>query len=119
MVLTWQEDFYSDLGWTTLQERSDSEHYSQFLLLLLLNLTIKGGGCFPPISRAKQSTPPTVDNNGGDRPTQLLSTCFSQLRVWLERVYHLRICPFCMKRSGDLEIFCLVAVVAGLNAIFA
>ena len=45
------------------------------------------------------------DNNGGDRPTQLLSTCFSQLRVWLERVYLLRICPFCMKRSGDLEIF--------------
>ena len=26
-------------------------------------------------------------NNGGDRPTQLLSTCLSQLRVWLERVY--------------------------------
>ena len=23
------------------------------------------------------------DNNGGDRLTQLLSTCFSQLRVWL------------------------------------
>ena len=45
------------------------------------------------------------DNNGGDRPTQLLSTCFSQLRVWLERVCMLRICPFCMKRSGDLEIF--------------
>ena len=45
------------------------------------------------------------DNNGGDRPTQLLSTCFSQLRVWLERVYLLRICPFCMKRSGDLEKF--------------
>ena len=53
-------------------------------------------------------------------PTQLLSTCFSQLRVWLERVYLLRICPFCMKRSGDLEIFRQVAVVAGLlNAIFA
>ena len=58
-------------------------------------------------------------NNGDDRPTQLLSTCFSQLRVWLERVYLLRICPFCMKLSGDLEIFRLVAVVAGLNAIFA
>ena len=32
------------------------------------------------------------DNNGGDKPTQLLSTCFSQLRVWLERVCLLRIC---------------------------
>ena len=30
-----------------------------------------------------------------------------------------RICPFCTKRSGDLEIFRYVAVVAGLNAIFA
>ena len=44
-----------------------------------------------------------IDNNGGDRPTQLLSTCFSQLRVWLERVC----------------LFFKVAVVAGLNAIFA
>ena len=43
--------------------------------------------------------------NGDDRPTQLLSTCFSQLRVWLERVCLLRICPFCTKRLGDLEIF--------------
>ena len=25
------------------------------------------------------------DNNGGDKPTHFLSTCFSQLRVWLER----------------------------------
>ena len=32
------------------------------------------------------------DNNGSDKPTQLLSTCFSQLRVWLERVCLLRIC---------------------------
>ena len=32
------------------------------------------------------------DNNGGDKPTQLLSTYFSQLRVWLERVCLLRIC---------------------------
>jgi len=37
------------------------------------------------------------DNNGVDRPTQLLSTCFCQLRVWLERVCLLRICPLCMK----------------------
>ena len=43
-------------------------------------------------------------NSGGDRPTQLLSTCFSLLRVWLERVCLLRIYPFCTKRSGDLEI---------------
>ena len=45
------------------------------------------------------------DNNGGDRPTQLLSMFVSQLRVWLERVCLLRICPFCTKQSGDLEIF--------------
>ena len=32
------------------------------------------------------------DNNRGDKPTQLLSTCFSQLRVCLERVCLLRIC---------------------------
>ena len=57
------------------------------------------------------------DNNGGDRPTQLLSMCFSRLRVWLERVCLLRISPFCTKRSGDLEIFRCVAVVAGLNAV--
>ena len=62
---------------------------------------------------------PLSDNKGGDRPTQLLSKCFSQLRVWFERVCLLRICPFCTKRSGDLEIFRYVAVVAGLNAIFA
>ena len=59
---------------------------------------------------------PLSDNKGGDRPTQLLSTCFSHLRVWLERVCLLSICT---KRSGDLEIFRYVAVVAGLNAIFA
>ena len=60
-----------------------------------------------------------ITYKGGDRPTQLLSTCFSQLRVWLERVCHLRICPFFTKRSGDLDIFRYVAVVVGLNAIFA
>ena len=43
------------------------------------------------------------DNNGGDRPTQLLSTCNSHFRVWLERVYVLGICPFCTKQLGVLE----------------
>ena len=28
MVLTWRGGLYSDSGWTTLQERSDSEHSS-------------------------------------------------------------------------------------------
>ena len=33
--------------------------------------------------------------------TQLLSTCNTQFRVWLERVYLLGICPFCTKQLGD------------------
>ena len=33
--------------------------------------------------------------------TQLLSTCNTQFRVWLERVYLLGICPFCTKQLAD------------------
>ena len=62
------------------------------------------GFYFKVSTDAKYKRKKISDNNGGDRPTQLLSTCFSQLRVWLERVCP-EICPFCTKRSGDLEIF--------------
>ena len=33
------------------------------------------------------------DNNGGNRPAQLPSTCNSRFKVLLEQVYLLRICP--------------------------
>ena len=37
--------------------------------------------CFDNFFAKVQMVLGKCDNNGGDRPTQLLSTCFSQLRV--------------------------------------